>query len=89
MIARDQAYGDTRPGRGRAPWAAQRNSLSPAVRDFSAGPSLERSNVSQALIDIGAALMAFLFICITGVGISAALFILLFVSVRSFSGCCR
>lgn len=43
------------------------------------GPALERSNALQTFIDIAAVLFGFLFVTATGVGIAAAIFILLFV----------
>jgi hypothetical protein len=42
---------------------------------------LERSEIRQSAIDIGAALFGFLFLSITGVGVAAAIFILLFVRI--------
>lgn len=44
-------------------------------------PPLERGNIAQSLIDIVVAIFCILFVCVTGVGIAAALFVLLFVRV--------
>lgn len=45
---------------------------------FSAGPHLERSKVSQTLIDIGAALFAVLFVSLSAVSVGVAFAILFF-----------
>lgn len=66
--------GDRSPGSLRQD--TQRN-LFPSSTDL----SFPRGDFSQTLIDIATLILCALFVCISGVGITAAIFILLFVRV--------
>jgi hypothetical protein len=71
------------------PLWGQSGNQPPATRDIYAPrdsilippgtPVLERSQLTQSLIDVGAVIAAFLFITVTGVGAVIALAVLLFV----------
>lgn len=78
MMARGSTRGGPVASPARVPAAVRHGSRSSFLDREAAGLPFERSQVSQALIDIFAVLLRIAFVSVTGVGIAAALFFLFF-----------